>query len=213
MGQIHGSGTSHYENTALVTDNQERLVTGSNTLGFGDTIIRHDRSSQYTIDGFADTQTIHLDTGEVSTQTAFMLIDISDTTNWAHTETDHVIIRSIVNQIDPDYTYLGEVDVGFLSDVDATNGDLNHIIDITVRKKSDLIIQNLEFTGGFHCQASTHFGPKTINSTLFQTDVNLAGPDGNTSFPSNNGDLVMIVDRDAGAVNVSVTIIYETVGA
>ena len=177
----------------------------------GDTITRHSRRSQYVVDGYADTATVHLDTGSVDSQKAFMLIDISDTTNWQHTNTDHVIIRSIVIQIDPDSTYLGEIDIGFLSSVDATNGDFNHIIDITVRKKSDLIIQDLEFTGGFHCQASTHFGPKTANSTLFQTDVNLFGPDGATSYPSGAADLVMVVERDAGAVNVSVTIIYETV--
>ena len=179
----------------------------------GDIITRHSRNSQYFCEGYSNTQTVHLDTGSITAETAFMLIDISDTTNWKHTETDHVIIRSIVVQIDPDSTYLGEVDIGFLSSVDGTNGDFNHIIDVSVRKKSDLIIQDLLFTGGFHCQSTTHFGPKIANSTLFQTDVNLAGPDGATSYPSGNGDLVMVVDRDAGAVNVSVTIIYETVGA
>ena len=61
----------------------------------GDTITRHNRASQYVVDGYADTATVHLDTGSISAQKAFMLIDISDTTNWQHTNTDHVIIRSI----------------------------------------------------------------------------------------------------------------------
>jgi len=211
MSQIHGSGVSNFVNTALVTDNQELVVTGSDLMGFGDTTTRHDRTSQYIVQGFADTQTVHLDTGEVSAQTAFMLIDISDTTNWKHTNTDHIVIRDIVLQIDPDSTFLGEANIGFLTNVDATNGDFNQILDIDMAKKSDSVIESLEFSGGFHCQSSTHFGPISANSTLFQTDVNLAGPDGNTSFPSGDGDLVLIVERSAGAVDVSITIVYETV--
>jgi len=174
---------------------------------------RHGRISRYVMDGFADSQTVHLDTGSVETQTAFMLIDISDTTNWKHTETDHVIIRHMLLQVDPDANFLGEVNVGFLSNVDATNGDFNTIIDVSLAKKSDLLVQDLRFTGGFHCQTATHFGPIDTNSTLFQTDVSLAGPNGATSFPSGNGDLCLIIERSAGAVSVAVTIIYETVGA
>lgn len=179
--------------------------------GRGDIVNRHGRVSQFVVDGFADTQTVHLDTGEVSTQTAFMLIDISDTTNWPHTNTDHIILRGTTIQIDPDSTFLGEVKIGFLSSVDATNGDFNQIIDIGLEKKSDLIIQSLGFTGGFHCQSATHFGPKDANSTLFQTDVDLRGPDEATDYPSGNADLVLIVERAAGAVNVAITLIYETV--
>lgn len=179
----------------------------------GDLVTRHGRSSQYIVDGFADTSTIHLDTGSVEAQTAFMLVDISDTTNWSHTLTDHIIIRHILIQVDPDSTYLGEVNIGFLSSVDATDGDFNTIIDLDLAKKSDLIIEDLEFVGGFHCQASTHFGPIDANLALFQTDVSLPGPDGATSYPSGNGDLVMVVERSAGAVDVSVTMIYETVGS
>ncbi|KKM11737.1 hypothetical protein LCGC14_1720660 [marine sediment metagenome] len=54
-----------------------------------------------------------------------------------------------------------------------------------------------------------------VNSTLFQTDVNLGGPDdpSTTTYPSGNGDLVMLIEQTAGAVDVSVTMIYETVGA
>ncbi len=174
---------------------------------------RHDRISTYVIDGFADSQTVHLDSGSVELQKAFMLVDISDTTNWKHTNTDHIIIRNILIQVDPDATFLGEVNIGFLTNVDGDNGDFNTIVDIDLAKKSDLIVENLKFAGGFHCQSSSHFGPIDANSTLFQTDVNLAGPNGATSFPSGNGDLVMVIERSAGAVDVSITLIYETVGS
>lgn len=181
----------------------------------GTQITRHGVRSQNVVDGFAATQTVHLDTGSVNAQTAFMLIDISDTTNWKHTKTDHVIIRHILLEVDPDNTYLGEIKIGFLSNVDATNGDFNQIIDLDLVKKSDLVIEDLTFIGGFHCQVSTHFGPILANSTLFQTDVDLGGPDapGSTTYPSGDGDLILLIERSAGAVDVSVTLIYETVGS
>jgi len=174
---------------------------------------RHERVSIYTVEGFADTQTVHLDSGSIDTETAFIVIDISDTTNWKHTLTDHIVLHAVTLQVDPDATFLGDIKLGFLTNVDETNGDFNQIIDIGLAKKSDLIVQSLGFTGGFHLQTSTHFGPITANSTLFQNDVSLAGPNGATSFPSGPGDLALIIGRSAGAVNVSVTIIYETVGA
>ncbi len=181
----------------------------------GDIETRHSRDSQYTIDGYAATSTVHLDTGSVAAQTAFMLVDISDTTNWKHTNTDHIIIRHILIEVDPDSTYLGEIKIGFLSSVDATEGDFNQIIDFDMAKKSDLAIEDLTFTGGFHCQASTHFGPILANSTLFQTDVTLGGPDvpGTPAYASGDGDLVMLIEVAAGTTDVSITLIYETVGA
>ena len=105
--------------------------------------------------------------------------------------------------------------IGFLSSVDATDGDFNQIIDVDMRRKTALIIEDLIFTGGFHCQTLTHFGPIIANSTLFQTSgANILGPDATTSHPSGNGDLAMIVDGDGtNFVDVSITLIYETVGA
>ena len=179
------------------------------------TVTRHSRTSLYVMDGFADTSTVHLDTATDSTLVALMLVDISDTTNWKHTLTDHIIIRHILIETDPDASWVGEVKIGFLTSVDGTDGDFNQIIDIDMRRKTALIIEDLNFTGGFHCQTSTHFGPVIADSTLFQTDVDLVGPDGGVAaYPSGAGDLVMIIDGDGtNFVDVSITMIYETVGA
>ena len=64
---------------------------------------------------------------------------------------DTIIIGHILIEVDPDSTYLGEVKIGFLSSVDGDNGDFNQIIDLDLRKKSDLVIEDLSFVGGFHC--------------------------------------------------------------
>lgn len=176
---------------------------------------RHGIDSQNVVQGFGATQTIHLDTATNSTLIAYMLVDISDTTNWKHTNTDHIIIRHLLIETDPDASWVGEVKIGFLSSVDGTDGDFNQILDIDMRRKTALLVEDLTFMGGFHCQAGTHFGPKIVDSTLFQTDVDLIGPDGGVAaYPSGAGDLVMIIDGDGtNFVDVSITMIYETVGA
>ena len=178
----------------------------------GDLITKDGRTSQYTAAGFTNTQTVHLDTLSVATQTAFMLIDLSDKTNWRHTNTGHINLEYIILEVDPDGDYLGEIKLGFLTNVDGNNGDFNQIIDIDMAKKSDLVIEIVDFgSHGFDCSTSQHFGPITANSELFQTDVNLEGPDGATSYPSGNGDLALLVERSNGEVDVSITIGYETI--
>jgi len=195
------------------------FLTGAGTVSIkttGDTVTRHGRTSQYFAEGFADSQTVHLDMEAISAKTAFMLVDISDTTNWKHTNTDHVIIKYVLLAVDPDTNYRGEIQIGFLSNVDATNGDFNLIFDLDLAQKSDLTIISMPFTGnGFHTQLGTHFGPITANSTLFQTDLNLGGPDDSSTitYPSGDGDLVVLVKRTAGTTDAAVTIIYETVGS
>lgn len=177
----------------------------------GDIVIKDGIKSQYVVFGFTETFTVHLDTQDVSAQTAYMLIDLSDTTNWPHTLTGHINLEYAIIEVDPSSTYLGEVKIGFLANVDATNGDFNQIMDIDLAKKSDLIVEIINFgSHGIDCKEDHYFGPIITNSTLFQTDVNLEGPDGATSYPSGDGDLAMIAEVSAGTVDISITLGYET---
>ena len=188
--------SSNYFNGDLVTD-----VEGQN--------------AQVTVTGTTLTDTVHLD-AEVSVDTAFMLIDKSDTTTWPHTVSTgyHVMLEYIVIEVDPDTNYLGEVKLGYLKNVDATNGDFVQILDVDLRSKSDLIVENINFGNrGLQLSDATHFGPVIANSTLFQTDVNLGGPDDPTTltYPSGEGDLILYITRSAGTVDVSITLGYEMV--
>ena len=176
-------------------------------------IIDHDNvKSQAVVAGFTNTFTIHGDFQASTAQTAFMLIDLSGTLNWMHTNTDHINLEYIILEVDPDTSYFGEVKLGFLTNVDADNGDFNQIIDVDMVKKSDLVVEVINFgSHGLDCTTTHHFGPITANSALFQTDVDLEGPDGATAYPSGDGDLVLLVERSAGEVDVSITIGYETI--
>ena len=173
------------------------------------------KTSSFVAMGFTNTFTVHMDVSTAHTLIAYSLIDLSDTTNWPHTNTTEIVIEYIILEVDPDSNFVGEVKLGFLTNVDATNGDFNQFLDVDMRRKADLFSEVIDFgSHGLHCKTDSHFGPVSANSTLFQTDVNLGGPDdpGTTTYPSGAGDLVMIVDGDGtNTVNVSITIGYETV--
>ena len=160
-------------------------------------------------------ESVHLGTQTSSTLVAYTVVDLSDTTNWNHTNTGHVVLDYIILEVDPDASWLGEVKLGYLKNVDATNGDFVQLLAIDMTQKSDILLEVIEFgSHGLHCTDNHHFGPTVANSTLFQTDVNLGGPDDPSSgtYPSGAGDIALIVDGDGvNTVGVSITIGYETV--
>jgi hypothetical protein len=172
-------------------------------------------TSQSTVFGLTDTQTVHIAIKTDSTLIAYNAIDISNTSAWKHTNTTTAILEYILIQVDPSTNFLGEIKLGFLSSVDATNGDFNQFLSIKMARKSDLLVEIIHFgSHGLHCLTASHFGPIISNSTLFQTDVNLGGPDDPTTltYPSGNGDIVLIVDGDGtNFVDVALTLGYETI--
>ncbi len=179
----------------------------------GDLITKDGRTSQYVASGWTETHTVHIDVQTNSTLIAFMLIDLSDTTNWKHTETGHINLEYLIIEVDPHANFLGEIKLGFLSSVDAANGDFNNILDIDMARKSELLVEIINFgTHGLDCETNHHYGPVIVDSTLFQTaGANILGPDGSTSHPSGAGDLCLVVDGDGtNVVDVSITVGYET---
>ena len=206
----------------VLKDETEALVTRAVAVGQDDggtyrnagMVNSAGRTSSYVAMGYTNTQTVHMDVSTSSTLIAYMLVDLSDTTNWKHSNTGEIIIEYIMLEVDPDTNFAGEVKIGYLTNVDGTDGDFNQILDIDMRRKANLFAEVIDFgSHGLHCADSSHFGPIIANSTLFQTDVNLGGPDDYTTlaYPSGDGDLVMIVDGDGtNTVNVSITIGYET---
>jgi hypothetical protein len=159
---------------------------------------------------------VHIDLTTTSTLIGYSLIDLSNTTVWNHKETSVIILRSLGLIIEPSAAFTGEIKIGFLSAVDATNGDFNQIalwdsiVDAQNRRQD---IQLPIDQNGLRCALSHHTGPAIANSTLFQTDVNLSGPDDptTTTYPSAAGDLVMIVDGDGtNAVHISANLSYTT---
>lgn len=125
-------------------------------------------TSLNTTPGPVDVEVVHIDAEDISLEEAFMVIDLSDTTNWPHTNTGHIDILWIVVNVDPDATYSGDIQLGFLTSVDATNGDFNGIAEIHLDKKTDpfsIAIPIGQF--GISLETDHWFGPTIANSTLF----------------------------------------------
>ena len=181
----------------------------------GDIIDKDGRKSQYVAAGFTETETVHLDVSTASTLIAYMLIDLSDITNWKHINTGHINIEWVIFEVDPDNSWVGEVKIGFLESVSGTGGDFHQVFDMDMERKTAPLLENINFgSHGLDCESNHHFGPIIANSALFQTDELLGGPDDPTTgtYPSGAGDLVMIIDGDGtNTVDVSITIGYEAV--
>lgn len=170
-------------------------------------------SSLKVVPGLHHSFHVSMHTGTTAADKMFMLVDLSDTTNWPHTDTGSIDVGYVHVAIACDNAFTGEIVLGFLSDVDDTNGDFNHIICWSFTLKNDThVVDSSTFgsLGHFECSVDNFFGEVTANSTLLQTDVSLTGPDGNTSYPSGNGDLVLFCDVPAGNVEVAVNITYHT---
>lgn len=164
------------------------------------------------VSGHKQSYNVHLDVQNATGTVGYMLIDLSDTTNWPHTATGHIVIEKIIINVNPSSAYLGDIEIGFLSSVDATDGDFNKIIVIHGERSAVGSTETYDFAGiGLDLETANWFGPVTANDTTWQTDVNLYGPSGATSFPAGAGDLVMKLISTAGNVDIGVSIVYNTV--
>lgn len=162
-------------------------------------------------------KTVNLNHSSNSTLLALMLVDLSNTAVWKHKETSAIVLHYLGILATPHASLAGELKFGFLSGVDATNGNFNQIanLDLTQVAGTGFVSANINLgPKGLICKTNQHLGPVTANSTLFQTDVNLAGPDdpSTITYPSGDGDLVMILDGDGtNAIDFSVNLGYDTI--
>lgn len=169
-------------------------------------------TSLYVVSGITDTEVATINIDDIALTTGYMLVDLSDTTNWPHTPTGHINLLYLLFNLDPDTNFRGDIAIGFLSNVDGNNGDFNLLHEIHLDKKAEPeVIVEMNFGSfGVSLQTNHWFGPTTLNDATWQTDVNLRGPDGTTEFPAGNGDLVMLVTRSAGEISIGLTVGYVT---
>lgn len=147
----------------------------------------------------------------VNTTTGFMLVDLSDTTNWPHTNTNHVVVDGLYESVDPDSSFTGDIYYGWLSAAGTTSSTLNCIRVISLDHNNRGADTACAFyPDSIECKSGDWFGLSKTSQTKFQTDTNLKGPDGNTSYPAGNGDFVALVDRSAGTLDMGLVIKYHT---
>lgn len=158
---------------------------------------------------------IHFESASLSASQDFILIDISDTVNYPHTLTDYVHLEWL--RIHTDATALTadySIEVGFLENVDATDGDFHALYDLSgaINLGTSKDVQFNFYPNGARCQASSVANNPTLNDTAFQTDVNLASTLDPTTAdtPSGDGDLVLRLSHTAGNIIIGVEASYHT---
>lgn len=174
-------------------------------------------------DGYADVTQhahpdngwVHFHSGDITASQDFILVDISDTTNYPHTLTTYCHLEWLRLEVDSSNTGDYTVEVGFLNNVDGTDGDFYSISNVNGSKQAGNTkeVSYPFYPNGPRCTiGSTVSSDSSLNDTAFQTDVNLASTvDPSTAdVPSGTGDLVLRVTRNAGTIVVAVDISYHT---
>lgn len=202
---------SDIQGKADLVENQPVTIYDSTNTIPADVINYEGSNSIAVIIEYQSTFTINISLNNQSGTVGYMLIDLSDTTNWPHTNTGHIVLKQISINSNTNAAFVGDLLFGFLSNVDDTNGDFHQVWTLHGERSSNVGSGVLDFSNfGIGLESDEWFGPTGLNDTTWQTDVNLIGPTGAASFPSGAGDFVMKLVSTAGAADISVTVIYTT---
>lgn len=159
-----------------------------------------------------DTVLVHADIAVTGgTDIDLILIDLSDTSGFKHSNTGYVHIETIGINIDADTNAAWICRLGFLENVDATDGDFYEVTHIEGTKSTG---QNIDFirtlnpSGARMSSSYVTTSDIDANDVTFQTDVNLPSAiDPTTSdTPSGSGDVVLRIDAGAGGANTNFTV-------
>jgi len=170
----------------------------------------------------------HLNVEGVAASTMYMLVDLSNTTNFPHVGTTEIHVLGIQASIEQKSDGAFDVYFGVVTELDATNGSAKFFYAI----HSEGVQNPTDSSGGQHIEvdftlggnnpngivcavvsgATTRFVSNNVlsSSVLIQNDTALTNPIG-TANPA-VGDLVMYLEEvtDGGTLDCGVTVIYET---
>lgn len=182
----------------------------------------------------ADTFTVNLGAEGVSDDTGYVLVDLSDTTNYPHTKTNSLNLLGLhlSSEVHTDATV--DYWIGVVYEVDATNGSVKmldvlhqeHVDNATDSTGRMVLSRDYTLGGavphGINCQVnsagtglSAFVGNQSLaDSTVWQTDVGLASPvgaGGGATGKPGAGDLVLYVEEvgGSGTIDFSITVTYE----
>lgn len=174
--------------------------------------------------GHGDTFAAMLEEAALAADQGMILVDLSDTVNFPHTETGKIRLYRLDINIERKTTGQFIIYIGVIIEVDATNGstkwllvlheetDDNATDDTAARHFSYHWPKglDLEVSAGAMVNLISNVGD--TDDVVWQTDVNLDSPAGAAASPSGTGDLVMFVDEtaDGGTLSICVTAEYIT---
>jgi len=156
---------------------------------------------------------INFGVDNINAKTGFVLIDLSDATNYPHTNTGEIHVDWVSITIHGDSTSTGDIHVGFISAIDADKATMHSIASLQISKLESITsIHRLFAPSAIRCKLGAHLAGGTAlhtDDTTFQNDTALTGTFG-TPNPA-VGDLVLLIDRTAGTFeHVHIAVGYHT---
>lgn len=166
--------------------------------------------------GHSDQGTFHFYASAVTASTDYIVIDLSNTTNYPHDYTSIVHIDWVCWDIDatttPAAAYM--VMFGYLDNVDATNGDLFAYHHISGTRTTGLLQEDciIISPNGWLGNGQHVTGHSSIDDVAFQTDVNLGSTrdPGTADTPSGDGDIATRIIITAGTIDYVLSGGYHT---
>jgi hypothetical protein len=185
------------------------------------------RSNRYGdgyVQGHGATFVAVLEKPDLTADEGFILIDLSDTTNFPHSETGKIRVYTIdINIERGESAASGEylVYIGTIIEVDATDGSTTWLLvlheEIDDQATDGVAARHFRYhwPGGVDLEVSSGAMVNLIsnvgdaNDVTWQTDVSLDSPVGDASSPSGTGDLCMFVDESGGTGSLSICVTVE----
>lgn len=199
------------------------LPTGTNTIGSVKITDGTETASVNTENRLDIVQHAHPDTGAIhfhvdgltAGTTRYILIDLSDTTNYPHVNTGYVHIDWIEAQVDSNNTGAYKINLGFLKNVDADNGDRQIVKHWSGSRTAgnQLLIFEQMLPAGWRMREENHTTSEiSVDDVNYQTDVDLPSTTspGAANTPSGDGDIVLEVVVTAGEIDVAFDIGYHS---
>lgn len=148
----------------------------------------------------------------------FILIDLSDTTNWPHDNTGTIHIEEFYVDVDAQVNADYQLNFGYLANVSGTSGDFREITHISGTKTvGQQKSENRKFYPNGPRLSGTYVTTSDITTgdTAFNTATNLRSALNVTtaSVPSGSGDFVLRVTTTGGAntdFDIEINISYHT---
>jgi len=176
-----------------------------------------------------DTHVVNLGVEAVDASTPYVLVDLSDTTNFPHSGTAEIHLLGLLLNAEKHSDGQFDVWVGVVTENDDTDGSadwihvfhLEHVANATDSTDRHSDVVDFTLGGGnpkglnlnVESGALVHFAgnQSQANSGSWQNDTNRVSPVGSTTKPA-AGDLVVWVEEvgGTGTLDFSITAIYET---
>jgi hypothetical protein len=170
----------------------------------------------------------------VAASTAYVLVDLSDTTNFPHEDTGHIEVLGMVVSAETHGDGIFDLWFGVISEVDATNGSADWFQVLHVENRDNAtddtgrFFEQIDYTfsgvnpQGVNCLVVSEATPHLITNitqdgnTNWQTDTGLASPAGAAAGATGKpgaGDIVLWAEEvtDGGTLDFCVTLQYRAV--